>query len=81
MKKCSVPKNSSVDNVRCIFEDNYIFVENFNTSSAHTSLFLKTVMIKFWGRKGRGVKDQNMGQRIEGQEKQICRYQVSQYLN
>ena len=32
MKKCSVPKNSSVDNVRCIFEDNYIFVENFNTS-------------------------------------------------
>ena len=26
-------KNSSVDNVCCIFEDNYIFVDNFNTSS------------------------------------------------
>ena len=27
----------------------YIFVENFNTSSSHTSLFLETATIKFGG--------------------------------
>ena len=33
-EKCTLyTNNSSVDNVCCIFEDNYIFVENFNTSS------------------------------------------------
>ena len=35
-------KNSSVYNVCCIFEDNYIFVANFNTSS-WTARFLKYV--------------------------------------
>ena len=47
----------------------YIFVENFNTSSSHTSLFLETATIKFGG--GARAKSRHTGPRAEGQEKQI----------
>ena len=41
-------KNFSVDNVCGIFEDNYIFVENFNTSSQSYQPILETVTINLW---------------------------------
>ena len=58
-RKCTLnkqdTKNSSVDNVCCIFEDNYIFVDYFNTPFGHTSLFIETVTTKFMGPGGRHI--------------------------
>ena len=61
-------KNFSVNNVCGIFEDNYIFVENFNTSSHSYQPILENVTIKFVGQR---VEDRHMGPRAEGREKQI----------
>ena len=47
------PKNFSIHNLCCIFEDNYIFIDNFNISSRYTSLILETnCNDKIWGTKG-----------------------------
>ena len=47
-------KNSFLDNVCCIFEDNYILWIIFVFHPGYTSLILETVLIKFGGPRGRG---------------------------
>ena len=60
--------NMSIDNMSCIFEDNYIFVENFNTSSRS---FLETVTIKFRGPRDQGPIYGAKGRRPSGGGKRI----------
>ena len=54
-----------------IFENNYIFVENFNTSSRLYRTICETVTIKFGRAKGLRGLGRNMGPRVEDWEKQM----------
>ena len=69
--KCTLYKQDtqkySVDKLCCIFEDNYIFVENLILHPGHTSLFLETVTIKFGLPK---AEDRHIGPRAEDGKKQ-----------
>ena len=49
-------KNSFVDNVCCIFEDNYILWIILIFHRGYTNLILETVLIKFGGPRGRGPR-------------------------
>ena len=63
-------KNSYADNVRCIFEDNYIFGDNFNTSSRSYQRIFWNFNNKIYLVKG--PRDQWL--RVEGQEKHIPKF-------